>query len=311
MPAPAPAPAVSEPPPRPPARRAQPKLLAAIAIGAVLAGLAFTVFGAATNKIVDPVAQAATLSSSASGYRMRMSMEIATPGLAAPITVVGTGTFDVRDRAGSMSLAMNLGVNPQVVQMLGSSTLRMHEILDGATVYLSLPSVLMSNLGTLGKPWIKVDLTKIAGVPGLSSLESSPGSSDPSQMLRFLRAASNSIVAEGQQRAGGFETTHYRAALNLDQVPDALPSADRAVAQQALSALEREMQVHAIPVDVWVDAHHLVRRIQTTLDAKLPNAQTLHVGMTIDISNYGPQRRPTVPAPGDVQDIAGLTGAGG
>jgi hypothetical protein len=280
-------------------------------IGAVLAGLALTVFGSTTNKIVDPVAEAATLSSSASGYRMHMSMEIASPGLATPVTAVGAGTFDVRDRVGSMSLAMNLGVNPQVIQRLGSSTLRMREILDGATVYISLPSELTSGLGPLGKQWIKVDLTKFAGVPGLSSLQGSPGSSDPSQMLRFLRAASNSIVAEGQQRVAGFETTHYRAALNLDQVPGALPPADRGVARQALSTLEREVQVHAIPVDVWVDAHHLVRRIQMNLDAKLPNAQALHVGMTIDISNYGPQRRPALPAAGDVQDITGLAGIGG
>jgi hypothetical protein len=210
-----------------------------------------------------------------------------------------------------MSLAINLGENPQAIQAFGSSTLRMDEILDGGIVYVKLPSAVTGALTTLGKQWIKVDLSKLAGVPGLSTLESSPASSDPSQMLRFLRAASGSVVAEGRQQVGGFETTHYRADLDLDRVADALPSAEQGMAKQALSALEQQVQAHTIPVDVWVDGHQLVRRIQMNFGGSLANAQTLQLGMTIDFSNYGPQPRPTLPAADEVQDLSGLTATGG
>jgi hypothetical protein len=210
-----------------------------------------------------------------------------------------------------MSLTMNLGSDPQVTQALGSSTLRIDEILNGTKVYVKLPEGVAGALRMLGKQWIEVDLAKIAGVPGLSSLSSSPVSSDPSQMLQYLQAVSDSIVAEGRARVGGFETTHYRAQLSLDRVPDALPSVDRAAAQQTLSAVERLMQVHEIPVDVWVDAHHLVRRIQMAIDANVPSGQTMQESIAIDISHYGPQPRPTPPPADEVQDVSGLTGAGG
>jgi hypothetical protein len=168
---------------------------------------------------------------------------------------------------------------------------------------MKLPAGVMGALGTLGKQWIKVDVTKLAGIPGLSSLQGSPASTDPSQMLEYLRAVSDSIVAEGSQRVDGFETTHYRANLSLDRVAGTLPSGDQA-AQQGLSTLEKI--VHVIPVDVWVDARHLVRRMQVTIGASLPTGQTMEVGATTDFSHYGPQRRPTPPPADEVQDISGL-----
>jgi hypothetical protein len=58
-------------------------------------------------------------------------MQVSSSAMTTPITAVGSGIFDVRDRAGSMSLAMDLGNSPQAIQALGSSTLRMEEILDG------------------------------------------------------------------------------------------------------------------------------------------------------------------------------------
>jgi hypothetical protein len=302
---------VREPPPAAAGRSPGTKLIAAVVVVAVLVGLVLTVFGSATSKIVDPVAKAATLSSSAPGYRMRMSIEIASSALPTPVTGVGNGSFDVRDRAGSVSLTMNLGSDPRVIQALGSSTLRIDEILNGTKVYVKLPEAVAGTLRMLGKQWIEVDLAKIAGVPGLSSLSSDPASGDPSQMLQYLRAVSDSIVAEGRARVGGLETTHYRAELSLDRVPDALPSADRAAAQQALSTVERMMQVHEIPVDVWVDAHHMVRRIQMTLDASVPNGQTMRESIVMDISHYGPQPRPTPPPADEVQDVSRLMGAGG
>jgi hypothetical protein len=280
----------------------------AVALTAVLAGVAFTVVGGLSGTAVDPVAEAATVSSNAAGYRMRFSMEIVSSAIPTPITGTGTGSFDAPDRSASISFAMNLGSDPRVISALGTNILRMREILDGSTVYMKLPAALMSALPTSGKRWIAVDLSKLAGVPGLSSMESNPVSSDPSQMLQFLRAVSDSIVAAGHERVDGEETTRYQADLSLDRVTDALPSGDQAAARQALSTLEQSMRVHEIPVDVWIDAQHLVRRITMTFDAGTAGGQTLDEALTMDISDYGPQRRPALPAAADVTSLAGLTG---
>ena len=282
-----------------------------MALAAALSGLAFALFGGATSRVVDPVAQAATESSSAAGYRMHLSIAVASSASPTGFTGTGDGTFDLRDHTGSMSLAMNLGSGAQALRMLGGGTLTLREIVKGATVYVQLPAAAASALPLSGKQWIAVDLSKVAGVPGLSSLESNPVSSDPSKMLQYLRAVSDSIVSDGRQRVHGLETTHYRTNLSLDRVAAALPSADRTAATQALSTFERGTQLHAIPVDVWVDARHLVRRIEMTIAASFPGGQTLNETMTIDISDYGPQPRPALPPAGEVANLSALISSGG
>ncbi len=290
-----PDPVVREPSPAPPSRAAGPKLLAAVVAAAVVGAIAFVVFGGSASKVVDPVAQAATVSASAPGYRMHMSMEIASPSLPSPITATGDGAFNLHDRSGSMSLTMSFGNDPQVIQSLGSSSLKIQEIVDGTTIYMKLPGAATSGLRRLGKQWIAIDLAKLSGIPGLSSLQSNPVSSNPSEMLQYLRVVSDSIVSEGHQRVDGLASTHYRAQMSLDRAASAVPAAERAAAQQALSKLEQLTQIHQIPVDVWVDAHHLVRRMGMTMALTVPGGQALNETFTIDISHYGPVPRPALP----------------
>ena len=53
------------------------------------------------------------------------------------------------------------------------------------------------------------------------------------------------------------------------------------------------MQVHTIPVDVWIDANQLLRRFRVTIGASVAGGQTVEVRTTIDVSDYGAQPRPT------------------
>ena len=145
----------------------------------------------------DPIAQAATLSSNVAGYRMHMSMEMTSSALSSPITATGRGVVDLRDHATSMSLAMNLGDEPGVVQALGSSTFRMEMITDGADVYLKLPSALTATMPTLGKKWVKIDLSKLSGIPGLSSLGEQPDNE------RSQRRAAGPALGVRQRRRRG------------------------------------------------------------------------------------------------------------
>jgi hypothetical protein len=307
-------PVASPPPATPPpasSRAGRAKVLVAALAAAVVAAIAFAAFGGSANKVIDPVAQAATRSSSTAGYRMHLSMQIVPSTGSAPTTMTGQGSFDVRDHAGSISMAMNLGNDPQVIQALGSNTLRMQEIVNGTTVYVKLPAAAEGTLPTSGKPWIAVDLSKVTGIPGLSSLASNPGSSDPSEMLQWLRGVSESIVAEGHQPLDGVQTTHYRASLSLDRTANAVPAAERAAVQQAMSKLEELTQIHEIPVDVWIDAHHLVRRFEMNFTPSLAGGSTASEVMTIDITHYGPEPRPAVPPASEVTDLSSLLGSGG
>jgi len=278
---------------------------------AAVAALAFLLLGSGGTQLGSPIAQAATLSSSTPGFRMHMSLQITSSALSSPITATATGVVDGRDHASALSMVMDVGDEPQVVQQLGSSSLRFDMVTEGTTAYAKLPSALTNALGTSGRPWLKVDAAKLSGLPGLSSLASGPTTSDPSQTLQMLKSVSGSVVNLGPQRMDGFQTTHYRAGVSLARLVDNLPSADRSAAQQAFSSLQQALPNGELPMDVWIDGEHLVRRITTSLDLSLPTGANMQETATVDFSDYGPQSPPATPPADEVFDASSLAGAAG
>jgi hypothetical protein len=280
--------------------RRRPLAAAALAALALIAGVLVLILGPTSTKLTDPIAQAATVSSNAAGYRMHMSLDLPSlPGVPTA-TGVGNGSVDVPDHLATMSMVLSFGGNQ------AAKTLTMDEILDRSTIYLKLPAVAMPALGAAGKPWVKFDLGTISHLPGLSSLGGNPATTDPSQVLRSLRSASSDVTTEGEQEVDGAKTTLYHADLNLDELAKSLPSADQAIAR---GALEQGLGAHTLPIEVWIDAGHLVRRLRMALDATAPGGQTVGVGMTVDFSDYGPQPRPAIPPTDQVQDIGTLAGS--
>lgn len=242
---------------------------------------------------------------------MHMAVRVTSSALSSPVTAVGSGVVDLRDRASSMSLTMNLGNDPQVGQALGGSTLRMDMLTEGSAIYVKLPAALTASLPTSRKRWVEVDLSKLSSVPGLSSLAGNPTASDPRQILQSLRSISDSVVDEGPQRVDGVATTHYHAQLSFSHLADAVPSAERGAAKKALSALQQSLPTGGLPVDVWIDGNHLVRRVVMALDVNVPAGLSLDETVTLDLDHYGPQRRPVAPASDDVLQLYSLPSLGG
>jgi endonuclease YncB( thermonuclease family) len=253
---------------------------------------------------------AATTSTGAQGYKLNLSMKISSPALPTAITATGNGAFSPRNRTGTMTIDMNLANIPGAAQQLGSSDMKMNEVIDGTTFYVQLPAFLASKLPG-GKPWMKIDLAKAgaaAGIPGFSSLLGGSSQNDPSQFLQYLRAAGGSVTTVGSERINGVSTTHYQTAINLDRVGSQLPSASRAAAQQAISSMEKLTGLHSIPVDVWIDGSHLVRRMSISFTEHV-GGQALALQMQIDIPEYGPQPAPTVPPADQVGDLTAMLGS--
>jgi hypothetical protein len=270
---------------------------------AAVVAVAFVLFGGASSQLNNAIARAATVSASAPGYKMQMTIDMSSPALNVPITASGTGVMDLRDHAASMSFAFDFSQLPQAAQALGTGTMQMGMVMDGSVLYMKFPDALTARIPSLGgKPWVKMDLGKLIGLPGLSSL-GNPTMSDPSQMLQYLRAASDSVSDEGRQQVDGVPTTHYRADLSLDRLPANSPSI-----RNALSKLQQATGLHDVPLDVWIDAHHLVRRIGMSVDFSPPTGPPLTETITEDLTDYGPQPRPTPPPADQVQDLSGLVG---
>jgi hypothetical protein len=297
--------------------RAGAKRAAAMLAATALGGSALLLSGcgsssSSSNGGSDAVAMAATRSTSVSGYRLKMNMQISSSALPSALTATGNGTFDIKDKAGTLSLAMDLGSSPQVTQALGGSTLTFDEILKWPDIYMKLPAVIADRLSSSGKPWIKIDLSKAAaaqGVPGLSAIANNPASSDPSQMLQYLRAVSGDISNQGTEQIGGLNTTHYKATIDLNKVPAAVPASSRAAAQQSIPAMVKLLGKSTLPVEVWIDDQHLVRQMKMSFGSSA-NGQSFTIGMTIDIPEYGPQPAPVLPPADQVTDTTSGLGGG-
>jgi len=277
---------------------------AVVLVAAVAA--AFVALGSTNSPVSDPIAQAATLSSTAPGYRMNFALSISAPGLGQPVAGSGSAIIDLRDQAASMSFAMDLSGEPQVAQQLGSTTMNMRMVMDHSVLYVKLPAaVLQSAPGLGGKPWLKLDIAKFAGLPSAGSLNN-PAMSDPGSMLQYLRADSSSVSNEGRQQVDGVETTHYHAMLDLSNLASNLPPSEQSTVQQSLSQLEQAMGSEELPIDVWIDAQHFVRRIGMSLSMRMANGGTVQEAMTADLSDYGPQPQPKLPPDDQVQDFTNL-----
>lgn len=283
--------------------------LAAAAAAVVAVGIAaFLLLGSGSGGGLDgPVAQAATVSSSTPGYRVRMLLKMSSSSLGAPITATASGIVDLRNHATSMAMVMNFGDDPQVTQALGGRTMRMRMIMTGRDIYMKLPAITTAALPTSGKPWVQLNLDKLSGIPGLSSLESNPMTSDPTEMLQYLRSESDVVLDEGHQMVDGFETTHYQAEVNLDDLGGKLGGA----AQQVLAKLRQLLPSGDLPIDVWIDSAHLVRRIAMTLSLGVSGGPSLEETMAEDLGDYGRQPQPTPPPADQVQDLSGLASSVG
>jgi hypothetical protein len=284
--------------------------------GAIVAGVAAAAFvvvttsGCGAANTLDPVAKAASISTTTPGFQMRFEVRFGSPQLPTALTATGTGSFDARDRAGSVVFVMNAGNDPQLKKALGGSTLRLDELVDGTTIYVKLPPAIATKLPG-GRQWMKVDLAKASGIRGFSSLANNPVSSDPSQFLSYLRATSGHVSKQGTEVVNGIQTTHYHATINVDRVPDALPSGSRKGAKQAVSSIEQLTGLKQLPVDAWIDSNNLIRRMRISFAESLAPSVKLNIAMTMDFVKYGPQPKPTFPSADQVSDASSLSGMGG
>jgi hypothetical protein len=286
------------------------KLAAGGGLVAVLAAVAFLLFGAAGPGF-DPIAQAAALSARAPGYKMRMTLALSSPLF--DMTGEAHGVVDLRDRAASMSMVMNLPNLPQITQVLGGTTLTMNMVMERTEVYVRFPPALAAKL-PYDKPWLKFDLGRLLDSEGLSSVTSmmnNPISSDATSQLSYLRATSGDVANLGPEDVDGIVATHYRADVDFNQVANAVPPAKRAEMAAAVSKIEALLHSDHAPVDVWIDAHHLVRRMRMTFNFAPTGQPAFQESITEHMTDYGPQPRPAAPPADQVQDVTETGGLGG
>jgi hypothetical protein len=259
--------------------------------------------GGSSQSPSQVIKRAAYVSSSAAGYRVAINLQEGSTAIGGDVVGTGTGSFNLPKRAGKLTLNLNL---PGSLSAAG--TLSVQEIISGQKLYVKLPSQVASKLPG-AKPWIEIDLDQLghaAGIQNLTSLFGGSGSTNPGQFLQYLRATSSGGVRKlGTGSVDGVQATHYRASIDLLRAPAAAPAAARASLRQSVSNLEKLTGLRTIPVDVWVDSQHLVRRVTMDYTLKV-SGQSVRSQLRLDFLSYGPQPVPPVPSPGQVTSAGSL-----
>ena len=249
-----------------------------------------------TGLIAASAAATADAGTARAAYTMQMT---GVQGVSGGITARGTGAVDFAAR--STELRMHMTV-PQA-----GMTVDMSERMLGTTMYMRSPLF----AGAFHKPWLKLDLQKIGKSAGIDmNAAMSTGGSDPTQMLSYLNAASDSVDPVGSEDVRGTQTTHYHVVVDLLKMADAVPAAE----QRALrGTLRREVELigtHTMPIDVWIDSHGLVRREHIDFSMNPPGASTtVEMQMTIEYFDFGAPVHVVAPPAGQVADLTDLAPA--
>lgn len=242
---------------------------------------------------LDPVAQAAeTTSSQKGGIAMTVSGELSIDGEKVPMS--GSG---VQDRAGKKGTAsFTTSVNGQ--------SMKIDEIIVDKVVYMH--SDLFSKLPG-GKKWMKVDLRAEAAKEGIDIDSLGGGATqDPATALDYLKGAGASKKV-GTATVNGTQTTQYHVDVDLRKA--ASKSSDPN-AKRSVEKLIQTSGASTLPIDVWVDDQHLVRREKIAYSGT-EQGKKVAMRLTMDMTKFGVPVDAQAPPADQVADFSDLMKSAG
>ncbi len=156
-----------------------------------------------------------------------------------------------------------------------------------------------------GKPWIKIDLEKVAAQQGVGNQQFG----DPARTAAFAKAITDKDVTEvGTEKIDGVNTTHYRVSVDVAE----LPGGDRM----------REQLGPTLPMQVWLDDDGRLRRQQIDMTVKNTASasvkpgdgsapQQLKMSTVMQFSDFGTEVDTEAPPAGQVTDVTDRALQGG
>lgn len=219
----------------------------------------------------DPVALAAAATNRQPGaVDFAMKAVVTTGGQAVPLS--GSGTIDRKNQQAAFTTKTTFGDKSFTVQ----------QVLDKQLLFFR--SSLFAGKLPGGKSWMKVDLAQAAKTPGLDldSLGASGPSQDPASGLDYLQGA-GAAKKLGTEKVDGVATTHYRVQVDLKR---AEKRGANAAVKRAIGRLIVTMGgPTTLPVEVWVDANHIVRRQRVDYTATVAG-KTSQFNVTTDYKSF-------------------------
>ncbi|MER7481850.1 hypothetical protein ABTX60_30180 [Streptomyces sp. NPDC126510] len=210
----------------------------------------------------------------------KVKLRVRTSAQGASQTANGQGSVDLDDGDSVMTLTVQ---GQQVEQ----------RVID-QVLYQKLPK----GQAPGGKPWIKIDLGKVAAQQGAGD-----GSmSDPARSAAYAKAITDKDVTEkGKVTVNGVQTTRYRVSVDVADLPNG-------------DTLRKQVGP-TLPMDVWLDDEGRMRRQQIDMTVKTPEAKQssgsssapgkVTVRTVMDFTDFGTEVEADEPPAGQVTDMTG------
>jgi hypothetical protein len=179
-------------------------------------------------------------------------------------------------------------------------------LLVNSIEYLQVPAAERSQIPG-HRAWLSINLNTLsqAKLGASFSQLASAGSSNPAQALSQLSAVSRGVSRIGSATVAGVPATEYRAQVSLDKAAARAQANGGAKAAQAFRQEIKALGTATLPVDVWVDAHHLVRQIRyhVPLPATGIGGGSGTATLTITFTNFGAPVRLSPPPSSQTANI--------
>lgn len=228
--------------------------------------------GKTANEDLTPEDVLAAAARTADIHTYRASFKGSAEAAGQTVEMDGEGEFAAKGKRGRVSMT--------------SSVLGMEIKVDMVTVwplmYMRFPAAADSRLPP-GKEWIKYDLQKLGKELGVDFTELMQASrSDPSHALAYLQKVAD-LETVGAEEVRGTETTHFRGVVDMRSVADAYPEL-----KDSVDAVIRQSGIDRMPVDVWVSADGLVRRMTMRYqDMRSLGSPSTDMTMEMELYDFG------------------------
>lgn len=270
----------------------------------------------------EQLSRSATTSADAKSGRFSFDMSMTFPGTDEPFALSGEGAFD--EASGRAAFAVDMS---SLAKLLGGFVAglagpnakdlpdfddpagwRIEVVQDGEVGYVRFPA--LDDQLPEGKSWIRANEADASAQSGFDFGEFEQfAKSDPRELLDSLRAVTSDIDTIGSEQLRGVETTHYRAVIDPAELGKLAPGGQQQTSQSLVDQITAQSGLGPIPVDVWIDASGLVRKLSMSFAATEPGtSQSSEVSMAFEIWDYGESVAIELPPASEVADASAVRG---
>lgn len=246
---------------------------------------------------------AADATASFDSMSMTMTMEMSDIPLTGDMAFTVESSID--NAAEKAHMTMDMGDMFDALGSLGGEMLPedaglMEMVVVGDTTYVKSSLFEMMPGVEADKPWFEAPSDEMS-----DSEMFGQGTNDPTEFLDFLRNNGSEVTEVGTEEVRGVETTHLQTVLDTQKMIENASPEEAAELEASIEDLGAD-GIFDIPVDVWVDADGIVRKMVMEMDLSQAESDGVDMGdasmtITVEMFDFGQPVDIEVPDPSEVQ----------